>query len=196
MALVCGAAAVQGICALTTKQKTEAVALTMPYGNEHWGWEQEPQTFPGLLPAVMLQKQPQLPAGMGPGPAVPLAPAGHCSGSCWRGRASCPAHPGRVWLWSAEKGKRALLVLQERERQVRAGLCFTALLPAERAANEARWGPGTAQIPLWLSQRVITALILGTGLSAVRGGSNSRLSLLLILLCVAVLFKHPHQLRT
>lgn len=56
-------------------------------------------------------------------------------------------------------------------------------------------GPGTAQIPLWLLQRVITALSLGTGPSAVCAGSNSHLSLLLILLCVAVLFKHPHQQR-
>lgn len=37
MALVCGVAAVQGICALPTKQRTEAVALMVPHGDGHWG---------------------------------------------------------------------------------------------------------------------------------------------------------------
>lgn len=32
----------------------------MPYDNVHWVREQEPQTFPGLLPAVKIPKQPEL----------------------------------------------------------------------------------------------------------------------------------------
>lgn len=60
----------------------------MPYENGHRVWEQEPQTFPRLLPAGMIQNQPELPAGMDPGTAVPLTQLGTALQSCWQGTAS------------------------------------------------------------------------------------------------------------